>query len=65
MAQIKIKLQKTCNGIPYTIEASLEDLRQVDEIGKVVGAVEQWIQEQFKPNGVVFADLSLIVEPKP
>ena len=62
---VHIKISKSCNAIPYTIEATLTDLEQIDVVGKVVGAIEQWIQTQFKPTvNVVFPDLPLIVEPK-
>lgn len=47
---VRVCVRKSYKGYPYSVEAELSDLKQIDEIGKVVGAVEEWIEQQIKES---------------
>lgn len=45
MGEILVRVHLEYLGVPYSVEANLQELRQMDTIGEVIDAVKRKIEE--------------------
>jgi len=47
---VKLVISRKYNGVSYRIETELADLKQTDAVGKVMRAIEEWIDRETEPK---------------